>query len=161
MSTTKKLPKGLPALPPVPKGYSRWEYMGVGWTDRNNRSPWAFFYAPAYEKWIRRAITRIPSGTRGVHYIVAVRDAKPAKKKAAAKSAKSPAASATALGSYLAREIMKAGGDPRGECTRIQFMIGKPFYPDEVRGGGFCEVALALHISAALSRYPDFAKEAR
>lgn len=26
-------PEGLPSLPPVPEGYSRWEYRGMGWTD--------------------------------------------------------------------------------------------------------------------------------
>lgn len=76
-----KLPKGLPPLPPVPAGYCRWKYMGMGWDSCGPvQHPWAGTYDSG-EHW------QVWSGERGTasnfqtHYIVAVRDPKPAPKK--------------------------------------------------------------------------------
>lgn len=65
------------------------------------------------------------------------------------------ALSVSKIARHIAREIYIAGGDHRGECTRLQCMIGKPKWPDEITGGGFCEIALATHIAAALRSLPN------
>ena len=75
-----KLPKNLPALPPVPEGYSRWEYKGKAWNsgDKPVGAPWAV--GETGRSWVV-----LPEqwrfGFRNGHYIVAVRDPKPAPKK--------------------------------------------------------------------------------
>jgi hypothetical protein len=92
MSTPTKMPAGLPALPPVPDGYSRWEYKGKGW--RNNGkpvgAPWGVAYTGGSDWWehsgMRTDTAKLgqPNATicegHSLHVIVAVRDAKPAKK---------------------------------------------------------------------------------
>jgi hypothetical protein len=41
MSAVKKLPKGLPALPPIPPGWDAWELRGWGGLAREaNETPW-------------------------------------------------------------------------------------------------------------------------
>ena len=69
------------------------------------------------------------------------------------------ALSVPAIARHIAREIYADGDDPRGKCTRLQCMIGKPKWPDEITGGGFCEIALATRISAALRSLPNIATQ--
>lgn len=53
--TIKKLPKGLPPLPPVPAGYDAWEYMGTNWDNDGKPvgTPWtsAFKDCPWDKEW--------------------------------------------------------------------------------------------------------------
>lgn len=124
-ATTKpaKLPAGLPALPPVPAGYSRWEYKGKGWTSDGAvvGAPWscasrgdkAFVIFP--QSW--KAF-----GFADGFYIVAVRDPKPAAKPSKVKSARKCECSLTtrALGDgcdvcnpELAAEIAAENAKPK------------------------------------------------
>jgi hypothetical protein len=63
------MPRGLPPLPPVPEGYSRWEYRGKGWLGKG-------LYAISSGKgddWIVSCDSVNSSGRRKSHYIEAVR----------------------------------------------------------------------------------------
>lgn len=56
------------------------------------------------------------------------------------------------LSQYLANQLLNLGSDKYlGECSRIQFMIGK--YPDEVSGGGMCKEALTMYFENTLDLY--------
>ncbi len=88
MSAAKKLPKGLPALPPLPDGYGKWEYMGREW---RGFGPYQAFHsfdmenAPELRQW-RTVQTGMSVGNPLVYYIRAVK--RPAKKAAKAKPGK-------------------------------------------------------------------------
>jgi hypothetical protein len=78
MSTPTKLPAGLPALPPVPDGYDRWEYKGLGYKG-SRFEPYAHCNLIP-DEWIMGGSSGGANGVSSLYYIVAVRDAKPAKK---------------------------------------------------------------------------------
>lgn len=71
-----KPPDNLPPLPPVPKGFDRWEYRGIAWrenkpasycTTNTRRS-----VNPSVDDWCSQEA--IPLGAEWLHYIEAVRD---------------------------------------------------------------------------------------
>lgn len=95
MSTAKKLPKGLPALPPVPVGWDAWEYMGQGWTGPVSPSQWWAVYE--HGKWTTYWHKDwSPSGFPRIHYIRAIK--RPAAKKAKGKRVVAKRGSCIAMG---------------------------------------------------------------
>ena len=73
------VPDGLPPLPPVPEGYDRWEYRGMGW---ESDKPVLYGCAEAGDKdWGSpldpQKNLHIPNGTSYFHYIEAVKDPTP------------------------------------------------------------------------------------
>ena len=62
------LPDGLPPIPPVPEGYSRWEYRGIGWMHGKTLIGYAFYRD---DSWIVSEMRAI--GAPG-HYLEAVKD---------------------------------------------------------------------------------------
>ena len=61
------IPAGLPPLPPVPEGYSRWEYRGKAYL--NNHTGYLAYNPLGHPGWVSRAMA---IGAPG-HYIEAVK----------------------------------------------------------------------------------------
>jgi hypothetical protein len=70
--TTPDLPPNLPPLPPVPEGFDRWEYRGMGWEKPTART-FAVSYAPDYRNW-KVVANKEPQGANWCHYLEAVRE---------------------------------------------------------------------------------------
>ena len=64
---------GLPPFPPVPEGYDRWEYRGVGWKSAE-KTIYAF-KSGGYRGWI--VLEGSAEGHDRIHYIEAVKDITP------------------------------------------------------------------------------------
>lgn len=73
-STTKPLPANLPKLPPVPAGYTGWEYMGMGWSSggRGVGAPWAITH-PEHVNWTTRPGRMPAMGSTQWFYVRAVK----------------------------------------------------------------------------------------
>lgn len=86
--SAKKLPKGLPELPPVPRGYSEWEYLGFGVVKVG------VFYGASFDPTIENKweIGTWDGGNPDAHYLRAV------KKRASKPAAKPPYAPAGKIG---------------------------------------------------------------
>lgn len=76
MSTeqTIELPEGLPPLPKLPEGYTKWEYhapetpvMGLAYATRRCG-------AGEYHEWIDCGPIELPSGVSGIHYITPIKE---------------------------------------------------------------------------------------
>jgi hypothetical protein len=66
------MPEGLPPLPPVPEGFDRWEYRGMGWeSGRVSR----IAYVGRFGKWLVENAKA--DGGPELHYIEAVKDTPP------------------------------------------------------------------------------------
>lgn len=65
----KKLPAGLPPLPPVPEGFDGWEYMGKGWVSAEPVAYGAF--KPGYTDWVVHKSSQ-SAGSLIHHYIRAI-----------------------------------------------------------------------------------------
>ena len=65
---------------------------------------------------------------------------------------KTPRQERDELAFSLARSLLSVGDDKRGKCSRIQFKIGAPSWPDELDAGGLNETGLALHFAAEIKR---------
>lgn len=91
MSTkTKKkltLPKGLPTLPPIPKGFDAWEYMGKGPLKVDLIKEYASCVGQEGISWISPGVNQWDGGGSG-YYIRAIKRRAPAKKQPKAKSVK-------------------------------------------------------------------------
>lgn len=63
------VPDGLPPLPPVPEGFTRWVYRGQGWGNGGKRCTYAHPYGTGW------AICQcVPHGRYNTHYVEAVTD---------------------------------------------------------------------------------------
>jgi hypothetical protein len=171
MSTPTKLPAGLPKLPPVPDGYSRWEYKGRKWSDVGYH-----VYAFADERENSWCVYDVPMRPAGGdwHYIVAVRDAKPAKK-ATKKKAKRVkvrtqiAYADTDLGEISTDWAVISEGHHAPKCDPVRVLV-IPFDAPS-REAIVSKAALAVdyteQTTAQIARavlsalHPDFAKEGR
>jgi hypothetical protein len=65
-----EMPDNLPPLPPVPEGYDRWEYRGMGWQTEN-----AYYDCCPHEggSWTNIPGTSRSDGMSSFHYIEAVK----------------------------------------------------------------------------------------
>lgn len=68
------VPDGLPPLPPVPEGYDRWKYRGMGW---KSESAMFAYWEKGEEVWEESSEDMAAHGVVGYHYIEAVKDPKP------------------------------------------------------------------------------------
>ncbi len=68
---TTPLPDGLPPLPPVPEGYDRWEYRGMGWPVCSDFT--AFASQKGQDPWVVRLNVFLLKPDENRHYIEAVR----------------------------------------------------------------------------------------
>jgi hypothetical protein len=72
MNTKIEMPDFLPPLPPVPEGYDRWEYRGIG-ASRLKR--YAYYCEMRHSDWVMQARTDLTStGVSTFHYLEAVKD---------------------------------------------------------------------------------------
>jgi hypothetical protein len=72
MNTKIEMPDFLPPLPPVPEGYDRWEYRGIG-ASRLKRYAY-YCYEMGHSDWVMQARTDLTStGVSTFHYLEAVK----------------------------------------------------------------------------------------
>lgn len=83
MSAAKKLPAGLPKLPPVPEGFDAWEYMGKGWAGECEHSALLIHEKGEWVHWSGKCL-----GTQWAHYIRAIKRPAKLKKPKQAKAVK-------------------------------------------------------------------------
>lgn len=68
-----KLPKNIPPLPPVPEGYSHWEYRGMGWDNNEIPTTYAVSDGSVIKKW-SVSINIKPRGCHNLHYMEAIKE---------------------------------------------------------------------------------------
>jgi hypothetical protein len=73
MDTKIEMPDNLPPHPPVPEGYDRWEYRGMGAAGLKR---FAYYcYVAGHTGWLEQVRTDLPSnGMPDYHYLEAVED---------------------------------------------------------------------------------------
>jgi hypothetical protein len=67
-----EMPDNLLPLPPVPEGYDRWEYRGIGW--KPDHFVCYGFCPELSNRWRSRGGKSLPDGSYDTHYIEAVKD---------------------------------------------------------------------------------------
>lgn len=70
-----QLPPGLPPLPPVPEGYHRWVYRGMGW--KKEQVMYAYVLGSNMDKWRGNYFRQSTSGLEDCHYIEAIKEEQP------------------------------------------------------------------------------------
>jgi len=69
-----RIPKHLPSPPPLPEGYDKWEYRGLGW-ENSNVSCYSRIDTSLYDNWISPVMSD-SVGYHHSHYIQAIKSKK-------------------------------------------------------------------------------------